>query len=106
MANALSKHKALAIWEIMDGPDGMVAIMKNNDVDRCFNTREMKVYNTEWKNSVLEMEVLRFINKMSSALHEASPLKLVGVGIEKIDEMLSFNHFSNDCLIKVSGHEN
>jgi mannan endo-1,4-beta-mannosidase len=107
MANALSKHKALAIWEIMDGPDGMVAIMKNNDVDRCFDTTEMKIQSTGWKNSILEMEeVLRFINKMSSALHEASPLKLVTVGIGKIDEMLSFNHFSNDCLKKAGGHEN
>jgi mannan endo-1,4-beta-mannosidase len=106
MATALSKHKALAIWEIMDGPDGMVAINKNNDV-RCFDTTEMKVYNVGWKNSILEMEqVLRFINKMSSALHTASPSKLVAVGIAKIDEMLSFNHFSNDCLIKAGGYEN
>ncbi len=106
MATALSNHKALAIWEIIEGPEGMVATEKE-DLDPCFNTSGTKFYNTQWKDSNLTMkEVLRFINKMSSALHTASPSKLVTVSIGNIEGMMSFNYFTKDCLKKAGGHEN
>jgi mannan endo-1,4-beta-mannosidase len=105
MATALSKHNALAIWEIVYGPDGMAAIGKK-DSEKCFDTSGIKSPNNGWTDSNLTMkEVLRFINEMSSALHSASPLKLVTVATGMIDEMLSINHFSNDCLKKAGGHE-
>jgi mannan endo-1,4-beta-mannosidase len=106
MATALSDHKALAIWQIITGPEGMVAIGKE-DPDPCFNTSRTTFYNTQWKDSTLTMkEVLRFINKMSSALHTASPSKLVTVSIGNIEGIMSFNHFIKECLKKAGGHEN
>jgi mannan endo-1,4-beta-mannosidase len=106
MATALSNHKALAIWQIIKGPEGMVAIGKK-DPDPCFDTSGTKFYNTQWKDSSLTMkEVLRFINQMSSALHTVSPSKLVTVSIGNIEGMMSFNYFTKDCLKKAGGHDN
>ncbi len=106
MATALSNHKALAIWEIIKGPEGMVPIEKNDSYP-CFDTSGMNSYNAKWENSTLTMEeVLRFINKMSSALHTASPSKLVTVSTTRINEMMSFNHFTKECLKNAGGYDN
>jgi len=106
MAKALADQKSLIIWEIFNYPYSLIFSRTINS-EPCFNTISKKYVNPKWKEFDLKIQdVLTFINRHASALHSAAPSKLVSINDIHFEQLMIFNVFSDECLIKAGGQQN
>jgi len=107
MAKALADQKSLIIWEIFNHPYGLIPARTQNSGDPCFKTNSIKYHYPNWSKATFNIaDILRFINKHASTLHLAAPSKLVAITDLHFEQLMVFNIFSDECLIKAGGREN
>ena len=79
MVKQLSNKVALAAWEIMNEPEGSLAINSNDNP--CFDTSLLQGSGAGWTGENIPMEnFLRFINRQISAIKREDPKALATIG--------------------------
>lgn len=79
MVRALSTHRALATWEIMNEPEGSVLIA--SDPNPCFSTTILSGTGAGWTGEGIPMfRFLRFINRQAAAIKRTDTKALVSTG--------------------------
>ena len=113
MVRALSNESALAAYEVMNEPEGSVAIASNAS-DPCFDTQTvLGGSGAGWAGSKIPMYNLqRFVAKHAAAIRAADPKALVTVGSwsqyastdATVDPQRKFfNYWKDECLVKANG---
>ena len=75
----LSDKVALAAWEIMNEPEGSIAI--NSDGDPCFDTSVLQGSGAGWTGENIPMKnFLRFFNRQIAAIKQQDPKALATIG--------------------------
>eukprot|EP00948_MAST-09A_sp_MAST-9A-sp1_P002901 g2901.t1 len=106
------KNEPNVIYEVMNEPEGSVAIQK--DTESCFDTTTvLSGSGAGWSGANLAMkDLLRFHSLHAFAIHSKDPEALVTVGswseYALTDTVLEsgrkfFNYYSDECLMKASG---
>lgn len=100
MVRALSHHRSLGGWEIMNEPEGIVL---NDDwnANDCFDTTVLSGSGAGWANEYVPMEnLLRFINWQIAAVKEEDGKALATVGswseLAQTDSFPNTNNFYKD----------
>ncbi|XP_035709585.1 mannan endo-1,4-beta-mannosidase-like [Folsomia candida] len=79
MVKAIKTKSALAAWEIMNEPEGLLEMV--SDDNSCFDTAKMKPFGGGWTKSNISMQrVLNFINKHAATIKNEDPKALVTLG--------------------------
>lgn len=133
MVKAIKTKSALAAWEIMNEPEGLLEMV--SDDNSCFDTAKMKPFGGGWTKSNISMQrVLNFINKHAATIKNEDPKALVTLGswhfMPQTDafpsdtceiytfflnstypqssamSMISVNYYKNSCLVRAGGEAN
>jgi hypothetical protein len=115
VVRGLKEYPALASYEIINEPEGVVKIA--TDSEPCFDT--MRVLNNSgagWAGAKVTMEqMLKFINWQAAIIHDIDPKALVTVGswatYASTDKVMEegrefFNYYKDECLIKAGAIAN
>ena len=109
MVSALSGKQALAAWEIMNEPEGILRKDTSHD-NECFDTTLLSGSGAGWVGTSVPMEhLLRFVNHQSAAIKRADSKALVTVGSwnqrAQNDAFTgSFNYYKDECLTQAGGY--
>eukprot|EP01125_Pyxidicula_operculata_P007570 TRINITY_DN256_c0_g1_i1.p1 TRINITY_DN256_c0_g1~~TRINITY_DN256_c0_g1_i1.p1 ORF type:complete len:372 (+),score=73.96 TRINITY_DN256_c0_g1_i1:18-1133(+) len=106
----LSNEIAVGGWEIINEPEGSVAI-EDDESHPCFSTINLKGTGAGWTGDNLRMkDIQRFINLQAGAIHRADPKSLVTVGSwsehASTDQFGYRNYYKDECLLLSGGDVN
>lgn len=124
LARGLSDHPALAAWEVLNEPEGLVQAGRADD-DPCYDTVHLTYTSAGvggvgrapgWAGDVPFERVLRFVNLQAGAIRRADPKALVSTGswspyaqseadflAEDSAYKYGFNHYKDECLVGAGG---
>ncbi|GFR69945.1 endo-1,4-beta-mannanase 1 [Elysia marginata] len=103
LVEAVIGHPALAAWEIMNEPEGLLNLQFNEDP--CFDTFMLKVSGAGWAGwKYSYQQLLRFISWQTDAIKSVDPQALVTVGVwnpkSNTNSFGMVDHYSDTCLYK------
>nr|B4XC07.1 RecName: Full=Mannan endo-1,4-beta-mannosidase; AltName: Full=Beta-mannanase; AltName: Full=CaMan; AltName: Full=Endo-beta-1,4-D-mannanase; Flags: Precursor [Cryptopygus antarcticus]ABV68808.1 beta-1,4-mannanase precursor [Cryptopygus antarcticus] len=109
MVNALKSKPSLAAWEVLNEPEG--TLQPGSDQNSCYDTSTLAAQGAGWGGKKFPMkQILKTINWISSAIHNADSKALVTVGswseLTQTDSFGYRNHYKDSCLTGAGGKSN
>ncbi|XP_045196000.2 mannan endo-1,4-beta-mannosidase-like [Mercenaria mercenaria] len=111
IVRALKQQREMAIWEIMNEPEGSMLMETEDKTEPCYDTSTIHLWDfADWtRQSIPLKNFLRFIGLQASAIHREDPKSLVTVGswtYKSITNALDRRNFYSDyCLQRASDGE-
>lgn len=109
MVQALKSARSLALWEIMNEPEGCIRMEQPNLTQPCYDTSSVHVYDmADWTHTGIPLErILKFIARQAAAIHTEDPKALVTVGSWEYKTVTNRlgrrNFYSDTCLQYAAG---